>query len=619
MALLRNLLLGSAALLTLPALLAQEAAVTSSPVSVVPHVIKYSGSLPQAPAAASVVEVKFALYGSQSGGDALWSETQQVALDPQSRYSVLLGSTTAAGLPHDLFASGAARWLGVALAGAQESPRTLLTANAYAVKAADAETLGGHPAADFVLANPTANGKPDAAVDITTIDAGNQGITVSGNGTATVTIGLNMTYIDSLGAQFAVLKASNAFTGNQSITGNLLSSGTFTTLNGTSKIAAGAAVDIAYANGIYTISLDGNQGEAFGNGLWAQLKAANTFTMANTFNGGITANSLFNNVYSPAQEFNTSISNTASQGGGITISSPVLSLEAFATNTTAGEQSIAIYGASESADGRGVEGVLPTQGGNGAAIYGILGAASAIGATVDGEFFQAPAIWADSSDQTSGTDRSVALLATADSDNAAVFENNSGTYFTVFAVANDPSGTPLVAYNASTGDTCTVDADADITCSGSITGAITPVRGGNTVAVHAITSPENWIEDFGSGALASGSGHVDLEPVFLSTVNTGVDYHVFLSPEGDCKGLYVANKTANSFDVREIGGGNASIAFSYRIVAKRIGMESARLEDLSKSRQMLARQMAKRTPHAARQVVRVHPHGTMLTAPIRPH
>ena len=57
-------------------------------------------------------------------------------------------------------------------------------------------------------------------------------------------------------------------TGNQSITGNLLSSGTFTTLNGTSKIAAGAAVDIAYANGIYTISLDGNQGEAFGNGLW---------------------------------------------------------------------------------------------------------------------------------------------------------------------------------------------------------------------------------------------------------------------------------------------------------------------------------------------------------------
>jgi len=287
-------------------MLAAQDIVVAPATPVVPHVVKYSGAMPNAPAAASVVEVKFAMYAAQTGGDPLWSETQQVALDPQSRYSVLLGSTTAAGLPHDLFASGAARWLGVALAGAQESPRTLLTANAYAVKAADAETLGGHPAADFVLANPTANGKPDAAVDITTIDAGNQGITVTGNGTATVTIGLNMTYIDSLGAQFAVLKASNAFTGNQSITGNLLSSGTFTTLNGTSKIAAGAAVDIAYANGIYTISLDGNQGEAFGNGLWAQLKAANTFTMANTFNGGITANSLFNNVYSPAQEFNTS-------------------------------------------------------------------------------------------------------------------------------------------------------------------------------------------------------------------------------------------------------------------------------------------------------------------------
>src|SRR5580698_10415427 len=61
---------------------------------VVPHVIKYAGSMPNAPAAASVVEVKFALYATQTGGDPLWSETQQVALDPQSHYAVLLGAAT---------------------------------------------------------------------------------------------------------------------------------------------------------------------------------------------------------------------------------------------------------------------------------------------------------------------------------------------------------------------------------------------------------------------------------------------------------------------------------------------------------------------------------------------
>jgi hypothetical protein len=30
------------------------------------------------------------------------------------------------------------------------------------------------------------------------------------------------------------------------------------------------------------------------------------------------------------------------------------------------------------------------------------------------------------------------------------------------------------------------------------------------------------------------------------TVNTGLDYHVFLTPNGDCKGLYVSQKSPTS-------------------------------------------------------------------------
>ena len=75
----RSFLLAAAAtVLTVAVGFAQDA-LTSSTVSVVPHVIKYSGTLPQAPSAASVVEVKFALYATQSGGEPLWTETQQVA------------------------------------------------------------------------------------------------------------------------------------------------------------------------------------------------------------------------------------------------------------------------------------------------------------------------------------------------------------------------------------------------------------------------------------------------------------------------------------------------------------------------------------------------------------
>lgn len=47
--------------------------------------------------------------------------------------------------------------------------------------------------------------------------------------------------------------------------------------------------------------------------------------------------------------------------------------------------------------------------------------------------------------------------------------------------------------------------------------------------------------------------------------------------------MYVTNETATSFEVREQGGGTSSIAFDYRIVAKRRGFENVRLEDKTKT------------------------------------
>ncbi|MFI5103173.1 MAG: hypothetical protein ACHP9V_07380, partial [Terriglobales bacterium] len=73
--------------------------------------------------------------------------------------TVLLGSTQSAGLPLDLFATGEPRWLGVKveLPGEVERPRVLLVSVPYALKASDADTVGGMPASAFVLA-PTGSG-----------------------------------------------------------------------------------------------------------------------------------------------------------------------------------------------------------------------------------------------------------------------------------------------------------------------------------------------------------------------------------------------------------------------------------------------------------------------------
>src|SRR5437879_359727 len=128
----------------------------------VPRLVKFAGVLKDelGKARTGMVGVTFAIYKEQEGGAALWLETQNVELDEQGRYTVLLGSSKNEGLPLELFTTGEPRWLGVQvnLPKEFEQGRVLLVSVPYALKAADAETLGGKPLSSFVLANPASGG-----------------------------------------------------------------------------------------------------------------------------------------------------------------------------------------------------------------------------------------------------------------------------------------------------------------------------------------------------------------------------------------------------------------------------------------------------------------------------
>ena len=115
----------------------------------VPPVLRFAGTVP---AVAGPVTLVFSLYAEQSGGAAVWQEVQRVEADGQGRYAVVLGSTIPDGLPPTAFASGRVRWLGVAPDGQAELPRVALVSVPYAMKAGDAETVGGKPLSAFVLA-----------------------------------------------------------------------------------------------------------------------------------------------------------------------------------------------------------------------------------------------------------------------------------------------------------------------------------------------------------------------------------------------------------------------------------------------------------------------------------
>jgi hypothetical protein len=86
-------------------------------------------------------------------------------------------------------------------------------------------------------------------------------------------------------------------------------------------------------------------------------------------------------------------------------------------------------------------------------------------------------------------------------------------------------------------------------------------------ALYCMESPEVWFEDFGIARLKRGRAVVKIDADFVKLIKRG-GYRVFLTPEGDCRGLY-ARRKANSFEVRELMGGKSSIAFAYRIVGRR--------------------------------------------------
>jgi hypothetical protein len=97
--------------------------------------------------------------------------------------------------------------------------------------------------------------------------------------------------------------------------------------------------------------------------------------------------------------------------------------------------------------------------------------------------------------------------------------------------------------------------------------AVMPFPDGTQRALYCMESPEVWFEDFGAGKLKRGRAVVKIDADFAKVIKRG-DYRVFLTPEGDCRGLY-ARRKANSFEVRELADGKSSVAFSYRIVGRR--------------------------------------------------
>jgi hypothetical protein len=765
--------------------------------TVVPQLVNYTGVLTDVNGKplSGIVGVTFSLYQQEAEGTALWSEIQNVQVSKNGRYSVMLGSTTSTGLPQDVFVNGEARWLGVQAEAQAEQPRTLLVAVPYALKAGDAETIGGLPASAFALAGgarPTPGGTKPAAA---TASSGAQknappaNPAVTGKGTVdyipmwdttsdiidsimfqkSSEIGINTTApaatldvngktdvrdtltlfpkstdntlavsgttfkVDSTGKVTFV--SGQTFPGAGTITGITTASGSGLSGGGTTgtlslKVPAAGITNAMLANSkvtlnastaggltvpgamtlgdTYTIGLktcSANQVLQYSGTAWACASAGTgtvtsvatgagltggpitktgTLSIANagvtnamlanskvTLNSGtgitapgamtlgdtytVSINTAVVPQLAAANTFTNTetIKNTSGTGAAINItnsgggdgidisttgtygidvfSANVYGIVAFGTGaggyfygTDAGSSSVtnADAGFSTAASAFEFGGTQENFGFYsyaaspvGIGVYGQAVSPSNEGVATDSGFYPM-GVWGDS-----GQEFGFGVFGSADDGWAYVGYNNSPSGFTTAwfenQETNDSSAEVLFSYGSGFGGQCSSNVSGDFSCNGTFA-AVAPVAGGSKkVALNAIHSPDNWFEDAGSGQLSGGEAVVNIESLFGETINTGVEYHVFLTPNGDCKGLYVAQKSAGSFVVKELGGGTSNIAFDYRIMAKRKGFEQVRLVDRTKAFSLKNRPI-KRAGAAAKRMPSAQEMQKKMQPPLKP-
>jgi hypothetical protein len=228
--------------------------------------------------------------------------------------------------------------------------------------------------------------------------------------------------------------------------------------------------------------------------------------------------------------------------------------------------------ATNSGKNLGVEGFSSSP--NGTGLYGLAISASHIGG---GRGCCPVGVWGDTGSNAGGA---AGLVGTADDARAIYLENNSPSGVPTAFMQQDASG-ELALMAGGAGGFCTINTNGTLSCPHALS-VMAPVDSGKRrVALYAMESPQNWFEDFGSGQLTGGTARILLDATFAEEVNTGVSYHVFLTPHEECEGLYVSDESASGFEVHELHHGQSNVTFDYRIVALRRGFETVRSEDMT--------------------------------------
>lgn len=106
---------------------------------------------------------------------------------------------------------------------------------------------------------------------------------------------------------------------------------------------------------------------------------------------------------------------------------------------------------------------------------------------------------------------------------------------------------------------------------GTVSTIVDGLQANEKKTMFAPEAPEVLFEDYGTGQLVNGVAQIQIDPIFSRNIHVSDEkpLKVFIQLEGDCNGVYVTNKSAQGFTVKELQNGNSNVSFSWHIVANR--------------------------------------------------
>ncbi|MCW3086487.1 MAG: hypothetical protein JWP12_3853 [Bacteroidetes bacterium] len=237
---------------------------------------------------------------------------------------------------------------------------------------------------------------------------------------------------------------------------------------------------------------------------------------------------------------------------------------------TAGNLGVGLYADMGTTSGDGMDAFTNFAG----TTFGIWGVNSnATGAAVVGSSGGLGSVFSPSGSGVTGSGTSIGVYGNALSTSAAGTQIRTGGYFTS---GSNGAATPTFSTWAYVG----AMSNAGVTGNGIVARKIEGIGTVNTVVkdmndqwvvLSCPEAPEDLFEDYGSATLVNGTIHIELDPIFAKNIVVSSEHplRVYIQVEGDCKGVYVTNKSGNGFDVTELQAGNSNVKFSYHVVANR--------------------------------------------------